>query len=187
MPDRRRFAVLATPLLALLGVAAAILLPSGAAPAAAQSTGPAVTCFEISVGWRICVAPSQPAQPPGSALTGAAVPDAANNPGLVADCTILLAVKDYAARHGGAQLERRHMPSRPGTGSPWRDAAARDGVATCDGARADGHDPGRAWANLSRVAVVAPGCATCSVGRSRPHWATSRSCAPVCYLLPGTG
>ncbi len=59
MPDRRRFAVVVPPLLALLlGVAAAILLPSGAAPAAAQSTEPAVTCFEISVGWRICVAPS---------------------------------------------------------------------------------------------------------------------------------
>ena len=56
MPDRRRLTLLATPLLALLGVAAAILLPSGAAPAAAQSTGPAVTCFEITVGWRICVA-----------------------------------------------------------------------------------------------------------------------------------
>ena len=56
MPNRRRFAVVATPLLALLVVAAAILLPSGAAPAAAQSTEPAVTCFEISVGWRICVA-----------------------------------------------------------------------------------------------------------------------------------
>ena len=58
MPDRRRFAVVATPLLALLGVAAAILLPAGAAPVAAQSAGPAVTCFEISVGWRICVASS---------------------------------------------------------------------------------------------------------------------------------
>ena len=58
MPDRRRFAIGVTPLLALLGVAAAILLPSGAAPAAAQSTGPAVVCFEISVGWRICAAPA---------------------------------------------------------------------------------------------------------------------------------
>ena len=56
MPDRRRFAIGVTSLLALLGVAAAILLPSGAAPAAAQSTGPAVVCFEISVGWRICAA-----------------------------------------------------------------------------------------------------------------------------------
>ena len=44
-------------------MAAAILLPSGAAPAAAQSAGPAVTCFEITVGWRICVA-SAPAPPP---------------------------------------------------------------------------------------------------------------------------
>ena len=58
MPDRRRFAIGVTSLLALLGVAAAILLPSGAAPAAAQSTGPAVVCFEISVGWRICAAPA---------------------------------------------------------------------------------------------------------------------------------
>ena len=56
MPDRRRFAVVATPLLALISVAAAILLPSGAAPAAAQSAGPTVVCFEITVGWRICAA-----------------------------------------------------------------------------------------------------------------------------------
>ena len=62
MPDRRRFAIGVTPLRALLaaplllGVAAAILWPAGAAPAAAQSTGPAVVCFEITVGWRICVA-----------------------------------------------------------------------------------------------------------------------------------
>ena len=58
MPDRRRFVIVLTPLLALLGVAAAVLLPSGAAPAAAQSTEPAVTCFEITVGWRICAAPA---------------------------------------------------------------------------------------------------------------------------------
>ena len=58
MPDRRRFAIGVTPLLALISVAAAILLPSDAAPAAAQSQEPAVTCFEISVGWRICVASS---------------------------------------------------------------------------------------------------------------------------------
>ena len=61
MPDRRRFAIGVTPLLAallLIGVAAAILWPSDAAPAAAQSQEPAVTCFEISVGWRICVASS---------------------------------------------------------------------------------------------------------------------------------
>ena len=59
MPDRRRFAIGVTPLLAallLIGVAAAILWPSGAAPAAAQSADPAVVCFEITVGWRICVA-----------------------------------------------------------------------------------------------------------------------------------
>ena len=56
MPDRRRFAIVLPPLLALLGVAAAILWPAGAAPAAAQSVEPAVTCFEITVGWRICVA-----------------------------------------------------------------------------------------------------------------------------------
>ena len=56
MPNRRRFAVGVPPLLALLVVAAAILLPSGAAPVAAQSTEPSVVCFEISVGWRICVA-----------------------------------------------------------------------------------------------------------------------------------
>ena len=64
MPDRRRFAVVVTPLLALLGVAAAILLPSGAAPAAAQSTEPAVVCFEITVGWRICAASSPEPPPP---------------------------------------------------------------------------------------------------------------------------
>ena len=64
MPDRRRFAVVVPPLLALLGVAAAILLPSGAAPVAAQSAGSAVTCFEISVGWRICVASSPEPPPP---------------------------------------------------------------------------------------------------------------------------
>ena len=56
MPDRRRFAIGVTPLLALISVAAAILWPAAAAPAAAQSTEPAVVCFEISVGWRICVA-----------------------------------------------------------------------------------------------------------------------------------
>ena len=56
MSGRRRFAVILPPLLALLGVAAAILWPAAAAPAAAQSTEPAVVCFEISVGWRICVA-----------------------------------------------------------------------------------------------------------------------------------
>ena len=91
MPDRRRFAVVLPPLLALISVAAAFLWPSGAAPAAAQSAEPAVTCFEISVGWRICVAP---AETPGPCATGAAVPDAANNPGLVADCAILLAAMD---------------------------------------------------------------------------------------------
>ena len=63
MPDRRRFAVVVTPLLALLGVAAAILLPSGAAPAAAQSAGSAVVCFEISVGWRICASSPEPPTP----------------------------------------------------------------------------------------------------------------------------
>ena len=60
MSGRRRFAVVATPLLALLVVAAAILWPTGAAPAAAQSADPAVTCFEITAGWRIC-ASSAPA------------------------------------------------------------------------------------------------------------------------------
>ena len=58
MPDRRRFAIAVTPLFALIAVAAAVLLPSGAAPAAAQSTDPAAVCFEITVGWRICVAPA---------------------------------------------------------------------------------------------------------------------------------
>ncbi len=99
MPARRRFAVVLTPLLALLGVAAAVLLPSAAAPVAAQSQEPAVTCFEITVGWRICAssaAPAEraPAQPPEPCVAGVAVPDAANNPGLVADCAILLAAKD---------------------------------------------------------------------------------------------
>ena len=64
MPDRRRFAIVVTPLLALLAVAAAVLLPAGAAPAAAQSTEPAVVCFEITVGWRICVAPAPEPPPP---------------------------------------------------------------------------------------------------------------------------
>ena len=126
--------VLATPLLALLGVAAAILLPSGAAPAAAQSTGPAVTCFEISVGWRICAAPAvAPAQPPGPCATGAAVPDAANNPGLVADCAILLAVKDtlrgtaalnWSADTGDHDLGRGHRGGTPPrvTELAWRSA-----------------------------------------------------------------
>ena len=66
-------------------MAAAILWPSGAAPAAAQSAEPAVTCFEISVGWRICVAPSpQPAQSrqPCADRGGPAL----RRPGLVADC-----------------------------------------------------------------------------------------------------
>ena len=64
MPDRRRFAIGVTSLLVLLGVAAAILWPSAAAPAAAQSTGPAVVCFEITVGWRICAAPAVAPPPP---------------------------------------------------------------------------------------------------------------------------
>ena len=103
MPDRRRFAIVVTPLLALLGVAAAILWPANAAPAAAQSAEPAVVCFEITVGWRICAAPAvAPAQPPGPCATGAAVPDAANNPGLVADCTALVTAKD--ALRGTAAL-----------------------------------------------------------------------------------
>ena len=62
MPNRRRFAIVVTPLLALL---AALLV--GGSTASAQT-------------------------PP--CATGAAVPDAANNPGLVADCTALLAAKD---------------------------------------------------------------------------------------------
>ena len=82
MPDRRRFAVVATPLLALLGVAAAILWPAGAAPVAAQSADPAVTCFEITVGWRICVASCRRAgaASPLPCATGVAVPDAAPPP-----------------------------------------------------------------------------------------------------------
>ena len=76
--------------------------------AAAQSTGPVAACFEITAGWRICVFPGAapaertPAQPPGPCATGRAVPDAANNPGLVADCTALLAAK--AALAGTATL-----------------------------------------------------------------------------------
>ena len=62
MPDRRRFAIVVTPLFALLAVAAAVLLPSGAAPAAAQSPGPAAACFEITVGWRICAPPAATAE-----------------------------------------------------------------------------------------------------------------------------
>ena len=74
MPDRRRIVAVLTPLLALLGVAAAILWPAGAAPAAAQSAEPAVVCFEITVGWRICVAPSvAPAQATADLLPEAPV------------------------------------------------------------------------------------------------------------------
>ena len=57
-------------------------------------------CFEITAGWRICAAPAAAtaeraaAQTPGPCATGAAVPDAVNNPGLVADCAILLTAKD---------------------------------------------------------------------------------------------
>ena len=144
MPNRRRFAVVATPLLALLVVAAAILLPSGAAPAAAQSTEPAVTCFEISVGWRICAAPAvAPAQPPGPCATGVAVPDAANNPGLVADCTALLAVKDALRGAGAPDWSAAIMITTWDGVTVSGDAAASDGVAP-GGARADGHNPGRA-------------------------------------------
>ena len=55
MPRRGRFAVVVT---LMLGVAAALLMPSGAAPAAAQGAEPAAACFEITVGWRICAAPA---------------------------------------------------------------------------------------------------------------------------------
>ena len=58
MPDRRRFAIVVTPIVALLAVLAAILSPAGAAPAAAQGAEPAPDCFEITVGWRICAAPA---------------------------------------------------------------------------------------------------------------------------------
>ncbi|MDE2640429.1 MAG: hypothetical protein OXI03_07585 [Chloroflexota bacterium] len=103
MPDRRRLAVVATPLLGLLAAAAAILWPPGTAPAAAQGAEPDVACFEITVGWSLCAtSAAAPAEPPRLCSTGAAVPDAANNPGLVADCTALLAAKD--ALRGTAPL-----------------------------------------------------------------------------------
>ena len=57
---RARSGVLALPALLLLGVAAAVLWPSGAA---AQSTEPEVACFEITAGWSICAAPPEPATP----------------------------------------------------------------------------------------------------------------------------
>ena len=92
MPDRRRFAIVVTPLLVLFAVAAVILWPS---EAAAQGAEPEVVCFEITAGWSVCAAPAvAPTQPPGPCATGVAVRDAANNPGLVADCTALLAAKD---------------------------------------------------------------------------------------------
>ena len=70
MPDRRRFAIVVTPIVALLAVAAAVLWPSGAAPAAAQGAEPEVTCFEITPGWSICAAPAvAPTQPPGLRYT----------------------------------------------------------------------------------------------------------------------
>ena len=95
MPNRRRFAVVVTSLLTLFAVAAAILWPSGAAPAAAQGAEPEVACFEIAADWLICEAPTPATvQTSGPCATGTAVPDAANNPGLVADCTALLEAKD---------------------------------------------------------------------------------------------
>ena len=65
---RRRVAIAIAPLL-LIGVAAAILWPPGAAPAAAQSAEPTPACFEITPGWRICA--SSPKPPP--AIVSAAV------------------------------------------------------------------------------------------------------------------
>ena len=64
MPHHRRFAIVVTPIVALLAAAAAVLWPSGAAPAAAQDADPAPVCFEITVGWSICAAPAVPAPPP---------------------------------------------------------------------------------------------------------------------------
>ena len=77
--------------LLLAALAAAVLLPS----AAAQSATPAATCVEDIPGSVICVTPASAAAPAsGPCATGAAVPDAATNAGLVADCTALLAAKD---------------------------------------------------------------------------------------------
>ena len=61
MPDRRRFAIVVMPLVALLAAAAAILWPSGAD---AQGAEMEVECFEITVGWSICAAPAVPPTPP---------------------------------------------------------------------------------------------------------------------------
>ena len=135
MPDRRRFAVVVPPLLAallLIGVAAAILLPSGAAPAAAQGTEPAVTCFEIGVGWRICAAPGVPlAPPPGPCATGASRARRGEQPRPGRRLRILLAAK-HAARDAHRVTELR-----------------LEGHAL-------GHDPGRAGRPQS-IAAVAPG------------------------------
>ena len=68
MAHRRRFAIVVTPLVALLAVSAAILWPSGAAPAAAQGAAPAVVCFEITAGWSVCAAPARSPIAAGSPL-----------------------------------------------------------------------------------------------------------------------
>ena len=54
-----------------------------------------------------------PTQPPPPC--GLAVPNQSDNPGLMRDCINLLAAKDIAPRHGGAELERRHSRSPTGT------------------------------------------------------------------------
>ena len=103
--------------------------------AAAQSTGPVAACFEITAGWRICAAPAAAtaeraaAQTPGPCATGAAVPDAANNPGLVADCTALLTAKDTLRGTAPLNWDAGLMITGLGRGHRARDAAARDGVA----------------------------------------------------------
>ncbi|MXY79056.1 MAG: hypothetical protein F4Y94_05060, partial [Chloroflexi bacterium] len=56
MPHRRRFAIVVTPLVALLAAAVAILWPFGAD---AQGAEPEVVCFEITVGWSVCAAPGR--------------------------------------------------------------------------------------------------------------------------------
>ena len=100
-----RYLAFALPALILIGLASAIILPSDATPEQLAATTPAISATSEAE-------PAGPAQvvaettaaatvPPASTTTttppcenGTAVPSPADNPGLVADCTALLAAKD---------------------------------------------------------------------------------------------
>ena len=60
--------------------------------------------------------------------TGSAVPDAANNPGLVSDCEALLASRDTLAGDRDPQLVGGYSDRGLGRHHLGRDAAARDQV-----------------------------------------------------------